>query len=86
MQAAGDLVGGIVKLAARMQDGQDDLKGRNLLDGVLVHGDAAAVVYDGDGVIGVDGHLDLVAEAGEGLVNGVVHDLVHQVVQSAGAR
>ena len=86
VQAAGDLVGGVVKLATCMQDGQDDLKGRNLLDGVLVHGDAAAVVYDGDGVIGVDCHLDLVAEAGEGLVNGVVHDLVHQVVQSAGAR
>jgi len=46
-----------------------------------VDGDAAAVVLDGDRVVEVDGHLDLGAVAGHGLVHRVVHELVDQVVQ-----
>ena len=86
VEAAGDLVGVVVKLAARVEDGEDHLERRDLLDGVLLHGDAAAVVVDRDRVVRVDGHLDLGAEAGHGLVDGVVHDLPHQVVQAGGGR
>ena len=49
-------------------------------------GDAPAVVHDGDGVVRVDGHVDGVAEAGHGLVDGVVDDLIDQVVQPADVR
>ena len=56
---------------------------RSMLGGVLVHGDAAAVVDDPEAAVGLDGDLDVVAVAGQGLVDGVVHDLVHQVVQPA---
>ena len=35
--------------------------------------------------VGLQGHVDSVAEAGQGLVDGVVHDLVDQVVQAARA-
>ena len=48
-----------------------------------VHRDAAAVVGDGDGVAVVDGHVDLGTVTGQRLVNGVVHDLVHQMMQTA---
>ena len=82
VQAAGDLVGVVVELAAGVQDGEDDLEGRDLLDRVLLHRNAAAVVVHGDGVVRVDGHLDLGAEARHGLVHRVVHDLPHQVVQA----
>ena len=47
-------------------------------------GDAPAVVVDADDVSRLDAHLDLRAEARQGLVDGVVHDLVDQVVQAAG--
>ncbi len=35
-------------------------------------------------VVGVDGHVDAVAVAGQRLVDGVVDDLVDQVVQARG--
>jgi hypothetical protein len=84
VQAARHLVAAAVaELAAGVEHGQHHLERRAPL---LLHrgdGDAAAVVDDGDRVVGVDRHLDAVAEPGERLVDGVVDDLVHQVVQTA---
>ena len=86
VQAAGDLVAAAVaELAAGVQHGQHDLDGRLAL---LLHrrdGDAAAVVDDRDRVVRVDRDVDAVAVAGERLVDGVVDDLVDQVVQPAHA-
>src|SRR5690606_37635528 len=44
---------------------------------------AAAVVDDAETAVGEERHLDLGAIAREGFVDGVVDDLVHQVVQTA---
>ena len=85
VQAARDLVAVAAELAARVQDGQDDLDGR-LAALVHVDRDAAAVVDDRDAVVLVDRHVDVVAVAGEGLIDGVVDDLVDEVVQAALAR
>ena len=52
---------------------------------MLVDRDAAAVVDDGDRLVGVDRDLDVVAVAGQGLVDGVVDDLVDEVMESARA-
>jgi hypothetical protein len=83
VQAAGHLVAAAVaELAAGVEDGEHDLDGRLAL---LLHrrdGDAAAVVDDRDRVVGVDRDVDAVAMAGERLVDGVVNDLVDQVVQA----
>ena len=86
MQAAGNLIGRVIELTAGVKDRHDDLERRNLFDRVLVDGDAATVIDDRNGVVGVDRHLNLGAETGHGLVDGVVNDLPHQVVQTAGAR
>ena len=84
VQAAGHLVAAAVaELAAGVQHGQHDLDRRLAL---LLHRrdrDAAAVVDDRDRVVRVDRDVDAVAVAGERLVDGVVHDLVDQVVQPA---
>ena len=84
VQAAGDLVAAAVaELAAGVQHGQHDLDRRPAL---LLHDrdrDAAAVVGDGDRVVGVDRDVDRRREAGERLVDGVVDDLVDEVVQAA---
>jgi hypothetical protein len=86
VQAAGDLVAAAVaELSARMQDREDDLD-RGLA--LLLHRrdrDPATVVDDGDRVVGMDRDVDAVAVACERLVDGVVHDLVDQVVQPAHA-
>src|SRR3954465_13213068 len=77
VQATRYLVRVGVEFAAGVQLGHDDLGGRAL--GLVVvldtGGDAAAVVDDRDRVVRVDRHGDLVAEAGEGFVDRVVHDL-----------
>ena len=51
--------------------------------GVLVDRDAAAVVDDGDEVVRLDACDDCVADARQRLVDGVVDDLVIEVVQAA---
>ena len=81
VQAAGDLVGAVVELPARMQHGHDDFGRGTPLFGVDIHRDAAAVVGDGDRFIGMDGDDDAVAVAGQGLVDRVVDDLEDHVVQ-----
>ena len=86
MQATGHLVSLATELAAGMQHGQDDLYRGNLLLGVLIDRDAAAIVGDGDGVVGVNGHLDMAAVTGQSLVDRVVHNLVNQVMETARAR
>ena len=85
VEAAGDLVGLVVELAAGVEHGHDDF-GRGLLL-LLVHldRDAAAVVDDRDGVVDVDEDVDVLAVAGQGLVDGVVDDLVDQVMEPFGA-
>ena len=84
MKAAGNLVAPAAELAAGVEHGVNHLQGRPPGLGLDVHGDAAPVVGNGDGVAFVDGHGDVRAVPGQGLVNGVVHDLVHQVVQTRG--
>ena len=82
VQATGDRVGLAVELAARVQRGQRDLDGRLLLHRGDVHRDAAAVIDHPDPAVGEQRDLDRVAEAGERLVDGVVHDLLDEVVQA----
>ena len=52
-------------------------------DRVLGDRNAAAVVHNGDGVVGMHRDLDGGAEAGHGLVHRIVHDFPHQMVQTA---
>ena len=82
MQAAGDLVRVVVEFTAGVQHGHDDLGRRAVLFLVDVDRDAAAVVGDGDGFVGVDRDDDPVAVAGQRLVDRVVDDLENHVVQA----
>jgi hypothetical protein len=71
-----------------MQFGHHDL-GRRALHLVIVHHpgrDAAPVIKHRNGIVGVDGDHDLVAEAGQRLVDRVVDDFEHHVVQSGTVR
>jgi len=84
VQAARHLVAVGVELAAGVQLGHHDL-GRRALHLVVVLDagrNAAAVVEHRDRVVGMDGDNDLVAEAGERLVDRVVHHLEHHVMQA----
>ena len=67
-----------------MQFGEDDLDAGQSGLGLDVHGDAAAVVVNLHGVVGVQDDLDVVAVTGQSLVDGVVDDLPEAVHQAAG--
>jgi hypothetical protein len=82
VQTAGDFVGVVVELPAGVQLGHDDLGRAAPFFLVDVDRDAAAVVFHGHGVVGVDGDQDAVRVAGQRLVDGVVDHLVHHVVQA----
>jgi hypothetical protein len=82
VEAARDLVAVLVELTARVELGHDDLGGRHSLLLVDAHGDAAAVVADRDGAVGVDADAHLGRVAAEHLVDAVVHDLVDHVVKA----
>ncbi|CAM5290421.1 hypothetical protein RLIN73S_04688 [Rhodanobacter lindaniclasticus] len=82
VQATGDLVGVGVELAARMQHRHHHLGGGAVLLGMHVHRDATTIVGHADRAILVDRDQDLVAVAGQRLVDRVVDDLEHHVVQT----
>src|SRR5215218_1418744 len=74
----------IAELAARVKRGHDDLGGRTLLLLVLLDRDTAAIVRDRDAVVGMQGDADRVAVTRDRLVDGVVDDLVDEVMEAAG--
>ena len=82
VQTAGNLVAAVAELAAGVEDGEHQGHRRDLLDGVFLDGNATTVVGDAHATVVEQGDVDLVAVAGQGLVDGVVHDLVDQVVQA----
>ena len=84
VQAAGDLITAAAELAAGVEHGIHDLQSRTSGLGLDVHGDTTAVVGDGDGVAGIDGHGNMLTVSGQRFVNGVVHDLIDEVVQTGG--
>ena len=82
VQAAGDLVRAVVEFTAGVQHGHDDFGRGAALFRVDIDRNAAAVVRDGDGLIGVDRDDDPIAMTGQRLVDGVVDDLENHVVQA----
>ena len=84
VEAAGDLVAAAAKLAAGVKDGIHHLQSGFARLGLDVHRDAAAVVGDLDDVAGEDVHGDVGAVARQRLVDGVVHDLIDQMVKAGG--
>src|SRR5512134_3124061 len=72
----------MVELAARMERAEDGLDGRPFRLGVDIHGDSAAVVSDRDAAVFFDGELDLGAVSVQGLVDGVVENLPHEMMET----
>src|SRR4029077_7882073 len=82
VEAAGDLVAVAAELAARMELREDDGERREVLVVDRVDRGSPSVVDDSDRVVGVQTHLDEVVVARERLVDGVVDDLVDQVMEA----
>ena len=84
VQAAGDLVAAAAEFTAGVEHRVNHFQGRPSGLRLDIHGNAAAIIGDGDGITGVDGDGNMLTVPGQRLINGVVHDLIHQMVQSGG--
>src|SRR5688500_1056423 len=51
-----------------------------------IHRNPAAVVLDGDRIVGVNPHADVVRVTGERFVDRIVDDFVHEMVKTAARR
>ena len=80
VQATGEPVILVGKLAPRVQAGEDDFHAGEFLARVYIHGYAPAVVCHRDGVVLVQDDLDLVCVFDDGLIDAVVHHFLHQVI------
>ncbi len=83
VQAAGYLVPLAAELSARVQHGEAYLHRRPPELWVNADGEAAPVVADGGAAVLVQRDVDLRAIARQGLVDGVVHNFINQVMQAA---
>ena len=84
VQATRHLVGVVVELPASVELRQHHLDRGHTLSGVHVRRDATTIVLDGDRPIDVHVDPHLGAVTSQGLVDGVVDNLVHHVVQTTG--
>src|SRR5258707_1500292 len=84
VKTTGNLVRGRIEFSAGVQDGKHDLSCGELFSVIfhVIHGDAASVVHDGNGVIDVNRDVDAIAVASQSLVNRVVDDFVHDMLKS----
>ena len=82
VQAAGNLVGVLVKFSAGVQLGHDDLGRRDAFALVNVDRNAAAVVAHRHRAVSIEDDFHGGGVTGERLVDGVVDDLIDHVVQA----
>ena len=82
VQTTGYLVAVVVEFAAGMQGGHDDLGGRDAFVRMDIHRDAAAVVQDGHRLTRVNNDLYVIAITRQRLIDGVVYQFLHHVVQA----
>ena len=83
MQTARHFVRTLIELAAGVQHRHGDFETWFLLCLVEVHGNASPVVHYSNRVIRVDRQVDLAAVAGQRFVNGIVDNLVDQMMKAA---
>src|SRR5207302_7652121 len=85
VQTGRHLVRALVELGPGAHGRQDDFERGPLGFGVFLDGDAPAVVGNAGTAVHVDFDMNVLAVAGEGLVDAVVDQLVDQVVQAVDA-
>ena len=86
VQAAGHFVAAAAELAAGVQHGEAYFNSRSMHLGMDTYRETAAIVLHGNGTILMERHVNALAIAGKRLVDGVVHNFVYQMMQTARIR
>ena len=82
MQAAGYLVGIVIKFSASMQHGHNNLGGRTSFFRVDIHRDATTVIGNGHRLIAVQDNGNFLAITSQRFIDGIVNHLKHHMVQT----
>ncbi len=82
MQTAGHLIAAGTEFAAGVKDSVHDLQRRLARLLLNVHGNTTAIVRDLDHIALFDDHLNGVTIAGQCLVDGIVNNFIHQMMQT----
>ncbi len=82
MESCRYLVGIFIEFASGVQNRQHHFGGGDFFIPVNIHGNAAAVVGNGDAPVDMKNHFDLRAVPGDGFVDAVVDQFVNQVMQA----
>ncbi|KAF5029673.1 hypothetical protein DSECCO2_646110 [anaerobic digester metagenome] len=85
VQTAGNLIAPATEFATGMQNRKHDGNGRNSHFWLNTNRNAASVIGDTNHIVRQNIHLDIGTKARERLVNGIVDNLVYQMVQPARA-
>jgi hypothetical protein len=84
VKSTGHGVTAAAELSPGVENSEDNLNRRLTLCGVNIDGNSSTIVNDTNSAVLQNGYLDVVAIPCEGFINGVIDDLIDQVVQSAG--
>ena len=84
VQAAGEAVGLVVELAAGVQARQDEFDAADFLLRVDVDRHAAPVIGNADRAVLVERNVNLLAVAGDGLIDAIVDDFMSEVIRPRG--
>ena len=80
MQTTGNLITATAELTAGVKNSENNFQCGLTGLGLDIHGDTTAIVGNGDGVAGIDGHSDVLTVTCQSFVDGVIHDLIDQVM------
>ena len=86
VKAAGNFVPFTAKFATCVQNGQNNLDSWDILFRMKINGNATTIILYGNGVVGVNPNLNMIAVAGKRFVYRIVNYFVDQVVQTARTR
>ena len=81
MQAAGNLIASAAEFSAGMQNGKHDRNSRQTGFMLYPYRDTASIIGNIHNVSRQQLYDNSVTESSQGLVNGIIHNLIHQMVQ-----
>ena len=84
VQTSGHLVSSTAELSACMKHGKDHLHRRNAGLVIDSHRNAASIVSNCNRIILLNRHVNIFAEACQGLIHGIVYNLINQMMKSTG--
>ena len=82
VKTAGYFISAAAELSARMQNRKYHFDCRNSQFLLNIDGNSSSVVLDCHGIVAMYRHFNLAAVTGQCLIDGIIHNFVHEMMQS----